>query len=51
MVGASVEPGRPIDEFSGDELREYAREHVLYEITHFVRVAQAIEAARTGQVP
>jgi hypothetical protein len=42
---------RPIEDFSEDELREYAREHVLYEITHFVRAAQAIEAARAGLFP
>lgn len=43
--------GRPIGDFSGDELREYAREHVLYEITHFVRGAQAVEAACAGLFP
>jgi len=43
--------GRPINDFSDDELREYAGEHVLYEITHFVRAAQAIEAARSALFP
>jgi hypothetical protein len=43
--------GRPIESFSEDELAEYAREHVLYEITHFVRAAQAIEAARSALFP
>lgn len=42
---------RPIEDFLEDELREYACEHVLYEITHFVRAAQAIEAARAGLFP
>jgi hypothetical protein len=37
--------GRPVDDFSEDELREYADEHVKYEITQFVRGAQAIDAA------
>jgi hypothetical protein len=37
--------GRPIDEFSDDELREYACEHVYYEITQFVRATAAVEAA------
>jgi hypothetical protein len=46
-----MEVGRSIDVFSEEELREYAREHVLYEITHFLRAAQAIEAARTGLFP
>lgn len=44
-------PAKPIDEFSDDELREYAGEHVLYEITHFVRGAQAVEAAYFGLFP
>lgn len=43
--------GRSIQTFSEDELREYAREHVLYEITHFVRAAQAIEAASADLFP
>jgi hypothetical protein len=42
---------RPIQAFSKDELRDYACEHVLYEITHFVRATQAIEAARAGLFP
>lgn len=42
---------RPIDSFSEDELRDYACEHVLYEITHFVRAAQAVEAAGIGPMP
>lgn len=42
---------RSIGDFSEDELRDYACEHVLYEITHFIRVAQAIEAARAGLFP
>lgn len=46
-----IESHRPIEEFSDDELREYAREHVLYEITHFVRATQAIEAASVGLFP
>lgn len=46
-----MESGRSIDSFSEEELREYAREHVLYEITHFVRASQAIEAARAGLFP
>jgi hypothetical protein len=46
-----MESGRPIDEFSDNELREYACEHILYEITHFVRAVQAIEAARAGLFP
>lgn len=45
------ELGRSIETFSEDELREYAREHVLYEITHFVRATQAIEAASAGLFP
>jgi hypothetical protein len=43
--------GRPVDEFSDDELREYAWEHVRYEITHFVRATQAIEAACAALFP
>jgi hypothetical protein len=43
--------GRPVDEFSEDELREYAWEHVRYEITHFVGAAQAIEAACAALFP
>jgi hypothetical protein len=46
-----MEFNRAIGDFSEDELREYACEHVLYEITHFVRAVQAIEAARAGQFP
>jgi hypothetical protein len=46
-----MEVGRSIEAFSEDELREYSREHVLYEITHFVRAAQAIEAASAGLFP
>lgn len=42
---------RAVDDFSDDELREYASEHVLYEITHFIRAAQAVEAARAGLFP
>jgi hypothetical protein len=42
---------RAIGEFSEDELREYACEHVLYEISHFIRAAQAVEAARAGLFP
>ncbi len=33
-----MEFGRSIEVFSEEELREYARGHVLYEITHFVRI-------------
>lgn len=51
MSAPGVEFGRPIAEFSDDELREYACEHVLYEITHFIRAAQAVEAARAGNFP
>lgn len=43
-----VSLGRPIKELSRDELREYACEHVLYEITHFVRATQAVAAANAG---
>jgi hypothetical protein len=43
--------GRPINDFSEDELRDYAFEHVRYEITHFVRAAQAVEAARAALFP
>lgn len=46
-----MEIQRSIGEFSEDELREYACEHVLYEITHFIRAAQAVEAARAGLFP
>lgn len=46
-----MELGRSIETFSEDELREYARDHVLYEITHFVRATQAIEAATTRLFP
>lgn len=46
-----MEGGRRTDEFSEDELREYAWEHVRYEITHFVRGAQAIEAACAALFP
>jgi hypothetical protein len=42
---------RPIATFSEHELREYACEHVLYEITHFVRAVQALDAARVGRFP
>jgi hypothetical protein len=47
----AMEFGRAIGEFSEDELRDYACEHVLYEITHFVRAVQAVEAARAGLFP
>ena len=43
--------GRPISEFSDDELRAYACSHVLYEIRHFVRAAQACDAAWYGLFP
>jgi hypothetical protein len=46
-----MKSGRPIEDFSADELREYACEHVLYEITHFVRATAAIEAATAGRFP
>ncbi len=46
-----MESGRPIEDFPEADLREYAYEHVLYEITHFVRAAQAMEAARAGLFP
>jgi hypothetical protein len=46
-----MESGRAIEDFSENELREYACEHVLYEVTHFVRAAQAVEAARAGVFP
>jgi hypothetical protein len=46
-----MEIQRSIRDFSEDELREYACEHVLYEITHFIRAAQAVEAARAGLFP
>ncbi len=46
-----METQRSIGDFSEDELRDYACEHVLYEITHFIRAAQAIEAARAGLFP
>jgi hypothetical protein len=42
---------RPIAEFADDELRAYACEHVVYEITHFIRAWQAIEAAKAGNFP
>lgn len=42
---------RAVEDFSDDELREYACEHVLYEITHFIRAVQAIEAPRAGLFP
>jgi hypothetical protein len=42
---------RPISDFSDEELREYAGEHVLYEITHFFRAYQAVEAAKAGDFP
>lgn len=47
----SMDTGRPISEFTEDELRDYACEHVLYEITHFVRAAEAVEAAHAGRFP
>lgn len=40
-----------VEGLSEDDLQEYAREHVLYEITQFVRAAQAIEAACAGLFP
>lgn len=43
--------GRAIASYTDDELRNYACEHVLYEITHFVRAAQSIDAARAGVFP
>jgi hypothetical protein len=43
--------GRPVDELSEDELLGYAWEHVRYEVTQFVRGAQAIEAARAWLFP
>jgi hypothetical protein len=46
-----MEFGRSIGDFSEAELRAYACEHVLYEITHFIRAAQAVEAARAGLFP
>jgi hypothetical protein len=46
-----MEFGRSIGDSSAHELRDYACEHVLYEITHFIRAAQAIEAARAGLFP
>jgi hypothetical protein len=46
-----MECRRPIRDFSEEELRDYACEHVLYEITHFIRAAQAVEAARAGLFP
>ncbi len=46
-----MELGRPIREFSEDELRAYACSHVLYEIRHFVRAAQAADAAWYGLFP
>ena len=46
-----MESKQSIEDFSDDELREYACEHVLYEITHFVRATQAIEAAGAGLFP
>ena len=46
-----MEGNRPISDFSDDELRAYASEHVLYEITQFVRAALAVEASRVGNFP
>lgn len=46
-----MESNRPIGDFSREELRAYAYEHLRYEITHFVRAAQAIDAARAGLFP
>jgi hypothetical protein len=46
-----MEFGRSIEQFSEDELRQYACEHVLYEITHFIRAVQAVEAALGGVFP
>jgi hypothetical protein len=43
-----MEPVRPIDDFTNDELRHYACEHVLYEITHFFRAIQGVETAPAG---
>ena len=48
---ASVSDGRPIKDFSDEELCAYADEHVLYEITHFVRAVQAIKAAEANAFP
>lgn len=42
---------RPISEFSNRELLHYADEHVLYEITQFIRAAQTIDTARSGVFP
>src|SRR5688572_29986192 len=46
-----MEFARSIGDFAEDELRAYACEPVLYEISHFIRAAQAIEAARAGLFP
>ena len=46
-----MEFGRSIEVFSEEELREYARGACLYEITHLVRAAPAIEAARADLFP
>ncbi|MFN8160254.1 MAG: hypothetical protein U0R52_04305 [Solirubrobacterales bacterium] len=48
---SAVEFGRPIGDFAEEELRNYALQHVLYEITYFIRAAQAIEAARAELFP
>lgn len=42
---------RRIADLTENELRAYACEHVLYEITHFVRAVQAIELAHAGRFP
>jgi hypothetical protein len=42
---------RNFTDLSDEELRAYAGEHVLYEITQFVRATQAVEAAQTGLFP
>jgi hypothetical protein len=46
-----MEFGRKVSDFSEGELREYACSHVLYEIRHFVRAAQACDAAWYGLFP
>ncbi len=51
----SAEMSRPIRspaaQLTAAERVEFAKEHVLYEITHFIRSAQAIDAAKNSLFP
>jgi hypothetical protein len=42
---------KPISQFSEQELRDYACEHVRYEIVQFVRSVEKIAAAERGRFP